>query len=140
MKTLPTLCLLLFAFPCLAMAQKQITFAWDLSPDDSLLGPTGGYRLYQSKTSGAYTGVPVASVVPGVSTVTITATAMGRHYWVATAFAEDGTESDYSNEVTMVIKPRPPKLNTVQQIADSIKDAVGKIAGILKEKKNLRIK
>jgi hypothetical protein len=137
MKPLLALCLLLLAAP--AMAQQQITFAWDLSPDDSLLG-AGGYRLYQSKTSGVYSAPPVATVAPGVSAVTIPATALGRYYWVVTAFAEDTTESDYSNEVTTVIKPRPPKLNTVQQVAHSIKDAVGKVAGVFGNKKNLRIK
>jgi hypothetical protein len=137
MKPLLVLCLLLIAIP--AMAQQQLTFAWDLSPDDSLLG-AGGYHLYQSKTSGTYAGAPVATAMPGISTVTITATALGRHYWVATAFFEDGTESDYSNEVTAVIKPKPPKLNAVQQIAHSMASAVDKIAGLFKEKKNLKIK
>ena len=43
-------------------------------------------------------------------------------------------------EVSTVIKPKPPKLNTVQQVAHSIKDAVGKVAGVFGNKKNLRIK
>ena len=120
------------------MAQ-QITFVWDLSPDDSLLG-AGGYRLYQSKTSGVYSAPPVATVAAGVSTVSITVSALGRHFWVATAFAEDGTESDYSNEVSTVIKPKPPKLNTAQQVASAVKDAVVKVAGAFKDKKNLKIK
>jgi hypothetical protein len=137
MKPLLVLCLLLIAIP--AMAQRQLTFAWDLSPDDSLLG-AGGYRLYQSKTSGVYSAYPVATVAPGISTVTLTVNAFGRHYWVATAFTEDGAESDYSNEVSTVIKPKPPKLNTVQQIAGAIKDTVEKVAGMFKEKKALRIK
>ena len=137
MKPLLALCLFLLAAP--AMAQ-QITFAWDLSPDDSLLGAGGGYRLYQSKTSGAYSAPPVATVLPGISTVSIAVNALGRHYWVATAFAEDGTESDYSNEVSTVIKPKPPKLNTVQQVASAVRDAVVKVAGAFKDKKNLKIK
>lgn len=137
MKPIIVLCLLLLAAP--AMAQQQLTFAWDLSPDDSLLG-AGGYRLYQSKTRGVYSAPPVATVAAGVSTVTITATALGRHYWVATSFAEDGTESAYSNEVSTVIKPKPPKLNTVQQVASAVRDAVVKVAGAFKDKKNLKIK
>jgi hypothetical protein len=137
MKPLIALCLFLLAAP--AMAQ-QLTFAWDLSPDDSLLGAAGGYRLYQSKTRGVYSTSPVATVAPGVSTISITVSALGRHYWVATAFSEDGTESDYSNEVSTVIKPKPPKLNTVQQVASAVRDAVARVAGLFKEKKNLRIK
>ena len=137
MKPFIALCLILLAAP--AMAQ-QITFAWDLSPDDSMLGATGGYRLYQSKTRGVYSAPPVATVAAGVSTVSITVNALGRHYWVATAFAEDGTESDYSNEVSTVIKPKPPKLNTVQQVAHAIRNTIEKVASVFKEKNNLRIK
>jgi hypothetical protein len=43
-------------------------------------------------------------------------------------------------EVSTVIKPKPPKLNTVQQVARAVKGAVTKMAGAFREKKNLRIK
>jgi hypothetical protein len=43
--------LVLCAVPLMA---QDIDFAWDLSPDDALLGASGGYRLYSSNQNGSY--------------------------------------------------------------------------------------
>jgi hypothetical protein len=131
-----TLTILLLAIPC--MAQTQLTFAWDLSTDDSLLGAGGGYTIYYGKVSGTYLGT-VGKVAPGVNTMTVTRPGLGKYYFVATSVTADGTESGYSNEVSTVIKPAAPKLNTVQQVAANLKGILVDLASILKGKQTLRI-
>ena len=130
--------MLLFTTPLMA---QSVSLAWDLSISDSFLGAAGGYRIYQSKTSGTYT-TPIATVAPGISTVTFATGQLGRLYWVGRAFESGGIESDNSNEVTDVIKPKPPKLNTVQQIAKVLTapaEGIVKLANMLKSKKSLKI-
>jgi hypothetical protein len=129
--------LLLLTVPL--MAQTHVQLSWDLSADDALLGATGGYHLYASKTSGGYTATPIATTLPGVTTATIVRPGLGKYYFIGRAFASDGTEAPDSNEVSLVIRPAPMKLNTVQQIAQAIKGAVTKLAGLFSAKKNLRI-
>lgn len=123
-----------------AQAQNSVNFAWDLSSDDSTLGVGGGYHLYQSKLSGNYT-TPVATYPPGATTGSIQRPGPGRYYWVLTAFTSDAIESSYSNEVTLVIKPNPPKLNTVQQAMETVKKGLTYLAGLFKGggKQQLRI-
>jgi hypothetical protein len=129
--------LLLFAAPVVA---QDINFAWDLSPDDALLGASGGYRLYSSKQSGSYTGSPVVTVPPGATTASIARPGLGRYYFVATAFDSEGNESDYSNEVTTVIKPKPPALKSAFQTALAVPSKpFEKVASLFREKKQLRI-
>jgi hypothetical protein len=72
----------LLLFTALVVAQ-DINFVWDLSPDDSLLGANGGYRLYLSKQSGSYAGAPVLTVRPGTTSGSIVRPGLGRFYFVA---------------------------------------------------------
>lgn len=133
-----TLCvaLLLLAAPCMA---QSITFAWDLSADDASLGAGGGYRVYMGKQSRTYTGV-ICSAPPGVNTCTGTASQLGNLYFGATAFTSDKVESDYSNEVSQVVKPRPPTLKSAVQTALTAPiRGITKLAGLLKKDKGLRI-
>ena len=126
--------LMLLAVPAMA----QITFMWDLSTDDAILGATGGYKLYQSKVSGTYGATVVATVLRGINTVTIPKPGLGRFYWVVTAFESGGNESDYSNEVTAVIKPAKPtnfRTTVISALVYPFK-AIGKMAA---NKKNLQI-
>ena len=67
MKTLVIVCLLIFTTPLMA---QNVTLAWDLSVSDSLLGAGGGYHIYQSKQSNTYTATAIATVAPGINTVT----------------------------------------------------------------------
>ncbi len=130
----------LILFLCMpAMAQTHLTFAWDLSSDDAQLGTGGGYKIYATKTSGSYTGAAIGTVAPGISTVTVTRPGLGKWFFVATCFMADGTESAYSNEVNTVIKPAPPKLNTVQQIAQAIMKAIEWFAGLFHSKQQLKV-
>ena len=129
--------LLVFTVPVLA---QDINFAWDLSPDDTLLGANGGYRLYSSKQSGSYSGAPALIVRPGTTTGSIARPGLGRYYFVATAFDSEGNESDYSNEVTTIIKPKPPTLISVVQIALAAPAGIlGRVASLFRDKKQLRI-
>jgi hypothetical protein len=129
--------LLLFTAPVLA---QDINFAWDLSPDDSLLGANGGYRLYLSKQSGSYTGAPVLTVRPGTTSGSIARPGLGRYYFVATAFDSEGNESAYSNEVTTAIKPKPPMMKSIVQTALAAPGkAVARLASLSGDKKQLRM-
>lgn len=107
---------------CVACASTPITFLWTLSGDDASLGTSGGYHLYASKTSGAYTGIaPIATVAAGVSTVTVASPGLGTWYFVVTAFSGN-TESGYSNEVSQTIAPGAP-----QNLKINIPAAIGPV-------------
>ena len=63
----------------------------------------------------------------------------GEWYFAPTAFIGDGTESDYSNEVSATIKPKAPKVNTVTQIA--IAKPVTVIVGLFQsDKRELKMR
>jgi hypothetical protein len=136
--------LMLFALPCLA--QSTVTFAWDSHPEAATIT---GFRLYQAKTSMAYSGAPVATFTPGsLTTGTIQKPAsFGRYYYVLTAFFNDTsvtpnviTESDYSNEVSLVVKPQKPNLKSAVLSAMTASGrGMVKMAGMFKGKKGLRI-
>jgi len=134
-----TLVLILMALP--AMAQT-INFAWD--PHEEAAQITG-FKLYQSKQSNSYTITPVATFTGGsLVTGSIPQPALGRYYYVLTAFKDDAgyiLESSYSNEVTLVLKPKPPKLNSaIQVIASTISKPFTYLAGLIrKDKRNLKI-
>lgn len=114
----------------------SISFAWDTHTEAAQIT---GFKLYQSKTSGSYTlGSPVATFVGGtLTTGTIPKPGLGKYFWVLTAYLTDGNgtiESDFSNEVYLVIKPKPPKLNTVTQIALAPVKAITYMASIFKKR------
>lgn len=117
-KLLAPVCLMVcLALPAMA---ANVTFIWDLSADDALLGADGGYRLYQSTSAGGPYGTsPVASTAAGVTTVTIPApTGIGQYFYVLRAF-KAALESDPSNEVSIIQKPRPPVLKSATQVASN---------------------
>ena len=59
---------------------------------------------------------------------------------MATAFDSEGNESDYSDEVTAIIKPKAPMLISVVQTALAAPArAVSRIASLFREKKQLRM-
>ena len=88
----------------------SVTLSWDLSLDDSLLGATGGYKVFQATSSGAYsTSAPIATVAPGVNTVTFNPGKLGVLYWVVQAYDSQGNTSEFSNEVSAIIKLAEPK-------------------------------
>ncbi|HOJ85210.1 MAG TPA: hypothetical protein PKY23_10955 [Bacillota bacterium] len=115
-----------------------MVFEWDQHPQASELD---GFKLYQSKTSMGYPTAPVAIFTGGATTTgTIAAPqSPGRYFFVLTAFTGD-VESDYSNEVSFVVKPNPPKLKSIKQVAEIIKNSISKLAGLFGEKKTLRYK
>lgn len=91
-----------------AMAQN-VTFAWDPHNEAAQLT---GFHLYQSKTAGGpYT---LSTTFNGGASVTgsIAKPGLGRYYFVLTAFNAE-VESDYSNEVSLVVKPAKPNLKSV---------------------------
>lgn len=108
------LVLLLVCSAC--FAQVKVNLAWDLSASDAMLGPTGGYNLYETKTAGVYGTVPVLKVAPGINAATVTSPYIGNVCFVATAVDSEGNESAKSNEPCTILKPEaatnvniPPK-------------------------------
>lgn len=127
--------MLLISVPAVA---QDIRFAWDAYPESAALcAASGGFHLYASKQSNNYTA-PAATFACDVTQGSIPKPGLGKYYFVLTAFTPE-IESDHSNEVNTTIKPNPPKLNTVEQIASVIKGGVVKVAGLFAGKKNLRI-
>ena len=135
MKTLIPIILFL-ALTGSATAQT-VSFAWDPHPEAAALA---GFKLYQSKTSMSYGATPVATFIGGtLATGTIAKPGLGKYFYVLTAYTVD-VESDFSNEVSLVVKPKAPKLNSAQQVAQAIKDTTIKVAGLFKGKeKGLRV-
>ena len=72
----------------------SLTLTWDSSPSPEVVG----YHLYYGAESGNYTNGIVTS---NVTTMTVSGLSLGVTYFFAlTAFAADGQESDFSNEVS----------------------------------------
>lgn len=141
--TLLFLCLLLLALPLCA---QTVQFTWDpYSPP----GDISGFKLYQSISSPVCSaGVPISgksvnvATYSGGSAVTgsIPLPKPGTYFWTIVAVSPDGSiESDCSNEVSQKIKPRTPKLNAVQQVAQVIKAPFVMFAGLFKSNKGLRV-
>jgi len=107
MKTL--LCTIFMAITTCAMAQQNITLTWDPHPEAAQLL---GFKLYQTKTPGAYTTTPVQTFTGGaLTTGTTPKPGLGKWCWVLTAYVVD-VESDNSNEVCTTLKPGKPNLKT----------------------------
>ena len=125
---------MLIVVPC--MAQSQVNFAWD---PHSQAADITGFKLYLSKQSGVYPINPAATFVGGtLTTGSIPAPASpGKYFFTLTAYMPEA-ESDRSNEIFLVIKPKPPKLNTAQQVASAIKNGIIKFAGLFKADKQFR--
>jgi hypothetical protein len=79
--------------PSLAVAQSQVTLAWDPSPDSAVIG----YMVYQGPASGTYTNV---TDVGTNLTVTVSLPPQGSTNYVAvTAYLTNGLQGPYSSEL-----------------------------------------
>lgn len=83
------------------------SLAWDAvtTGTDGLPVTITGYKVYQSKTAGVYTGTPIATVT--TNTYTFTPTQAGTYFSTVTAYNATG-ESVKSNEVTYTFSPKVP--------------------------------
>lgn len=76
-----------------------VTLAWDAVSDPAVTG----YKLHYGNTPGTYT------VHKDVGNVTTSILTLGTGVWYISATAYAGTlESDYSNEVSVTLKPKAP--------------------------------
>lgn len=76
-----------------SLPTASVVLAWDASPDASV----SGYRLYYGVASRTYTNtVDVGNVLTGVISNLVPGVT---YYFAATAYATNGLESDFSNEV-----------------------------------------
>jgi hypothetical protein len=94
----------MFAFAFVLWAHSaDITFEWDANTESDLKG----YRLYAGGETGTYD--PDLTIdVGNVTTYTATGFSDGDWFFAATAYDEDGNESDYSNEVALTIDTLAP--------------------------------
>lgn len=122
---LRTLVALAIVVTCISLfvdrACAQVTLAWDPHPE-AIVSPTvpvaiTGFHLWQTKSQGSYnfTGTPAAQFVPGTLTEgTIPKPGLGKYCWILTAFIDETAlgngiiESESSNEVCTVLKPKKP--------------------------------
>lgn len=75
----------------------DISLAWDHSVTTSVVG----YKVYFGNGSRTY-GTPIS--IPYQDTYTVTGLGAGTWYFAVTAFDDLGNESDFSNEVSQIIK------------------------------------
>ena len=84
---------------------QAITITWDaptLNDDGSPLTDLDGFRVYQGSSSRSY-DAPVEISDESVRSYQVTL-APGVHYLAVTAFDQDGTESEFSNELVLTIE------------------------------------
>ncbi|MBD3262733.1 MAG: hypothetical protein GF334_13870 [Candidatus Altiarchaeales archaeon] len=114
MKTLLTattlFCLLLFAVP---VGAADVTLGWD-DP-----GEPWGTRVYVGEESGNYQWSKDAGT--GTVTVTVENLEPGKEYFFAAKHYDGGMESDFSNEVSHVVRSEITVLPNVPELDDSVK-------------------
>ncbi len=80
------------------------TLTWDApttNADGTPLTDLAGYKVYYGTTSGNYTDV---IDVGNVTTYKVEGLQPGTYYFAVTAYDTSGNESNYSNEVSKIIK------------------------------------
>lgn len=93
-----------------AKSLSVLVLAWDASPSSDV----AGYRVYQGAQSGLYTN----SVDVGPLLTATINPAPGTNFIAATAYATNGLESVFSNEILYVAPPvYPPRLLVTAQSA-----------------------
>jgi hypothetical protein len=99
--------------PLASSAAGSVTLAWDASPGTNVIA---NYKIYYGAASATYTNV----VAAGTNlTVSISNLVTGTtYYFAATAVDTSGLESDYSTEVSTMIRPpnQPPTLNALANL------------------------
>ena len=91
---------LIFMVPSYLMA-ADVNFTWDANTEADL----AGYKIHAGSASGTYTETVD---VGNVTAYTWSNIADGQWFWAATAYDTAGNESDYSNEVSLVIDTAAP--------------------------------
>lgn len=95
--------------------KNKTTLSWDVpttNEDGSPITDLGGYKIYFSQVSGAYTDTDSRDVgnVTSINIQNTIGNLKGQWCFVATAYDVAGNESDFSNEVCseFVIKKKTP--------------------------------
>src|SRR5262245_25038065 len=105
------------AFAATTVQAEQVQLAWDapLQADGTPIPNLAGYKLFYGSQSGQYpTMIPVGMV----TTYTVTSLSAGQtYYFAAKAYDSNGTESAFSNEVSVTLPTLPvdniPQLRVV---------------------------
>jgi len=97
---------LLVAFWTTPALAGDVILEWDPHTEPNL----AGYKLYYGRTSRAYDHVIDVGLV---TTYRVTGLPGGTYYFAVTAYAADGTESGYSNEVSTTLAASAPAIAAV---------------------------
>lgn len=79
-----------------------VTLEWDANTETNLVG----YRVYVGKLSRQY--ICVATNLGKTNTTCVLTNLTGTNFFAVTAFDTDNLESEFSDEVSAVIKPKAP--------------------------------
>lgn len=106
---LTVLLLLILSIPLISWAGQDVTFTWD--PYTDPVDTVDGFKLYMAPAPGvAVIQANLVATILGQAAITYKQLSIpaGQHYWVLTAFKAGGLESGPSNEVSYVVKLKPP--------------------------------
>ena len=79
---------------------SSVALEWDAVNHSDLRG----YRIYVGIAPGVYLQPPGSGLdVGNVTTYTVTGLASGTYYFAATAYDSSNNETEYSNEISMVL-------------------------------------
>lgn len=80
-----------------------VNFIWQPNMEPDL----AGYRIYRRLPGQSFSSQPIAQIPCGPNDTSCAKgsdnVTPGEYYWAATAYDEDGFESDFSEEVTTII-------------------------------------
>src|SRR5262245_13477464 len=106
---------LFLAFTATSAQAQQVQLAWDapVQANGTPVPNLAGYKLYSGSQSGQYqTPVPVGLT----TTYTVTNVSAGQTYYFAVkAYDNAGTESAFSNEVSVTLPTTPPVGSIIPQ-------------------------
>jgi len=119
------LLLSILAMASVAMAETNVTIAWDANSESDL----AGYRVYRGESSGTYAmvgDVPLASLAdPGSPQFVNENLPDATYYWVVTAYDTENNESGYSNEVSKKLDTTAPGIPAGVRIEITVKIVIG---------------
>ena len=119
-KTFITIMLMLLIFVATSVMAADVTLQWDPNSEPDL----AGYKIYYGTASRTY-GEPID--VGNVTTYTAKDLEPGtKYYFAATAYNEDGYESDYSNEVMWGIPTAPSNFRITVTVTVEVGGDIGK--------------
>lgn len=95
-------CISFILFPLFVQAARQVTLAWDPSPDSAVLG----YKIHYGTSTGSYG--TILDVGPSTTATIANLTAGTQYYFAVTAYSSVAMDSLPSNEIAYATAPLVP--------------------------------